>query len=170
MNAPFAHLAGLAAVEEQRVRIEFVVRGIPEPKGSTQSFSPKGTSKVITTSANPKLKGWASLVIDAAAEAFEGRAPLDCPILVAVTFTFARKASHFGTGRNAGQLLSSAPRYPSTKPDLDKLIRGVLDGITQAGCWRDDARVVEIRACKEYGDKPGARVRIEAAEQHEAER
>ena len=38
------------------------------------------------------------------------------------------------------------------KPDLDKLIRAVLDAIVSAGVIEDDARVVEIVASKRLAD------------------
>jgi crossover junction endodeoxyribonuclease RusA len=139
--------------------ITFVVFGKPEPKGSTRSFRLK-TGAVVTTSDNPRLKGWASLVIDQAVETFAGRDPYDCPISVRVCFDLARPAGHFGKKG----LLPSAPSHPATLPDLDKLVRGLLDGLTQAGVWRDDSRVVAIDARKEYGDTPGAIVTIQMVE------
>lgn len=138
--------------------IEFVVLGNPEPKGSTRAF--RAGTRTVTTSANPRLRGWEALVIEAASEAMGERSPLDCPIRVALVFRLARPAGHFGKRG----LLPSAPDFPVGKPDLDKLVRGVLDGITQAGVWRDDSRVVAVRAMKVYGDHPGAVVTIWEAE------
>lgn len=40
--------------------------------------------------------------------------------------------------------------YPTVKPDADKLVRGVLDGLTGV-CFEDDAQVVRIEATKVYG-------------------
>jgi len=40
--------------------------------------------------------------------------------------------------------------YPTKYPDLDKLIRAVLDGLTGVG-YVDDSQVVEILASKRYG-------------------
>lgn len=40
--------------------------------------------------------------------------------------------------------------YPSVRPDLDKLLRAALDGITGAGIWRDDGQVAGLRARKLY--------------------
>ena len=48
---------------------------------------------------------------------------------------------------------------PSVAPDLDKLIRAVLDGLT-AIAYIDDGQVTRILATKEYGERPGARVRV----------
>lgn len=52
---------------------------------------------------------------------------------------------------------------PIVPPDLDKLLRGVGDGIGQSGMiWGDDSQVVEIVARKHYADErePGAEIVI----------
>jgi Holliday junction resolvase RusA-like endonuclease len=53
------------------------------------------------------------------------------------------------------------------RPDLDKLLRSTLDGLTDAGVWRDDSQVVSISAAKVYaknGDTPGVIIEVEGAE------
>ena len=48
---------------------------------------------------------------------------------------------------------------------VDKLARGLLDGIGQSEViWGDDSQVIELTAWKAYADDgaPGAQVRIEA--------
>ena len=45
---------------------------------------------------------------------------------------------------------------PSTKPDLDKLARAVLDALTGV-VFKDDAQVVDLRVTKRYGT-PGVHV------------
>lgn len=51
---------------------------------------------------------------------------------------------------------SSRRAYPTVKPDLDKLLRAVLDGLTDAGIWKDDSQVVSVLARKVYVlNKPG---------------
>lgn len=37
---------------------------------------------------------------------------------------------------------------PDAQPDVDKLLRSTFDALTQAGVWEDDARVVQVEACK----------------------
>jgi Holliday junction resolvase RusA-like endonuclease len=52
---------------------------------------------------------------------------------------------------------------PIVPPDLDKLLRGLLDGIGQSEViWGDDSQVVQIDAVKLYADEtePGATVTI----------
>jgi crossover junction endodeoxyribonuclease RusA len=46
------------------------------------------------------------------------------------------------------------------RPDLDKLVRAVLDALSEAGVWRDDAQVVSVVARKAYGSAPGLTVEI----------
>lgn len=46
---------------------------------------------------------------------------------------------------------------PSVKPDLDKMTRAIMDGLKEAGVYRDDALVVKIWVIKQYaGDTPDA--------------
>ncbi len=53
--------------------------------------------------------------------------------------------------------------YPAKYPDLDKLIRAVLDGITGSGVV-DDGQVINIVASKRYG-RPSVTVEIVPAEE-----
>ena len=48
--------------------------------------------------------------------------------------------------------------YPTVPPDLDKLIRAVLDALTGI-VYRDDSQVISIVASKSYGD-PGVNISI----------
>ncbi len=53
-------------------------------------------------------------------------------------------------------------KLPIVPPDIDKLARGLLDGIGQSQVvWGDDSQVVELKAVKVYGtDFIGANVKI----------
>lgn len=42
-------------------------------------------------------------------------------------------------------------RHPHVKPDLDNIEKALLDGLTQAGVWKDDAQVCEKTGSKYYG-------------------
>lgn len=56
----------------------------------------------------------------------------------------------------------SAPKsrrvWPDKRPDLDKLIRSVLDSLTHI-VFQDDSQIVEINASKDYGP-PGVAIEI----------
>lgn len=148
------------------------VHGIPGPQGSKRHL---GHGVLVESSA--LVKPWREAVRSAAEVALGRRsaerpwAPgrLD-PIEVSLVFTLARPASHYRSGRNAHLLRDAAPEQPSTRPDLDKLIRSTLDALRDAGALVDDARVVEVRAVKAYPeghldalDTPGAVISLRAA-------
>jgi Holliday junction resolvase RusA-like endonuclease len=48
---------------------------------------------------------------------------------------------------------------PTVPPDLDKLIRAVLDALTGIA-YHDDAQVVELVTTKKYGAEPGVDISI----------
>ena len=86
------------------------------------------------------------------------------PVHVWLTFCFARPASHYGTGRNAGKLKPSAPPFHTKAPDVDKLARLVLDAMENAGIVANDAQVIQLQAGKAWvADDPGTLVGWRAA-------
>lgn len=98
--------------------------------------------------------------------------PLDGPLEVDMVFSLARPQSHWRTGKSTSHLLrDNAPRRPQGTPDLSKLARATEDALTEAGAWRDDARVVEYERlakvwCNEDPDAlhiPGAVITIRSA-------
>ena len=51
---------------------------------------------------------------------------------------------------------------PITKPDVDKLARACLDGMTDAGVFRDDSQVTTLTARKRYTtEAPHVRVFVD---------
>lgn len=137
------------------------VLGVPRPQGSLKVL-PNGGVKY-----SDRTYEWRRLVTATMRHALEDAAPLTGPIVMHVVFELPRPAGHSGTGKNAGVLRSSAPCWPTTAPDLDKLLRAIGDALTDAGAWRDDAQVVEIRARKQYAssDGPGAVIHLFNAEE-----
>ncbi len=43
------------------------------------------------------------------------------------------------------------PSFVTVKPDLDKLVRAIMDSLSSV-VWRDDAQVAQVRATKLYDD------------------
>ena len=141
-------------------RMEFTALGRPQPGGSKRSFQAK-TGQTIVKDDNPKAKPWQAVVAAAAREAMDGDGQLlTGPLFLSVAFYLARPGGHFGTGRNAGAVKDSAPRYPATRPDATKLLRALEDGLTGVA-WRDDAQVVIQLARKRYGTPERADIIIE---------
>jgi crossover junction endodeoxyribonuclease RusA len=130
------------------------VRGVPAPQGSKRHV---GGGRMIEQS---KAVGpWREAVRGETQRAMNGTGPLTGPLRVAITFELARPRSHYRTGRNARLLRNVAPEWPVTRPDLDKLARATLDGLTMGGAWTDDSQVARLEVVKIYGE-PGCRIVI----------
>lgn len=124
------------------------VPGKPQPKGSTRAFMMRG--RPIVTSDNSAVKPW-HRAIGMAFRAAGG--PAEAPRRLArvrMIFYLERPAQHF-TGKNAarGTLRADVPLFPGRKPDVDKLVRAVLDAL-KGLAYEDDAAVVGIDATKEW--------------------
>jgi Holliday junction resolvase RusA-like endonuclease len=85
----------------------------------------------------------ASLIIRASLGSSE---PFDMPVRVTATFICARPVkAHSDAGEE---------RYRKhTRPDLDNLVKALLDAASNAQVWTDDSRVTELVASKVYGKK-----------------
>lgn len=130
------------------------VSGDPAPQGSKRVFN----GRVVEASGD-KLKRWRKAI---AAECQEARkANPD------VFFTGAVEVEvNFYLPRPASVSIKKRP-YPIVPPDLDKLARGLLDGIGQSEMiWGDDSQVVSLIARKYYADltHPGAEITISASD------
>lgn len=150
--------------QDPRTRV-IHIHGTPAPQGSKKAFAIKKggkyTGKVALAESSKAVKPWRAAVVEAAA----GQATIVGPVAVAITFYLERPKGHYGTGRNAGTVKPAAPALPGVKPDVDKLVRSTLDGLTSAGVYVDDARVTDLVVAKRYADgrAPGATVRVSAA-------
>jgi len=144
--------------------IRFFVAGIPQSAGSKRAFAiRKGgilTGRVAVSDANPKAKSWKNAVASRAAEVLQGSPIITGPIRLTIEFRLPRPKGHYGTGKNAGKLRESCPKYPTARPDSTKLLRCAEDAMTEIA-WADDAQIVEQLVIKTYSDKPGAWIEIE---------
>ena len=128
------------------MRLKVTVIGHPEPGGSKRWLG-KGRPVIDD---NPKVMPWRALVAAAAVAAMGDREPLTGPVGVAFTFFVRHPQGHFRTGKRAGELRASAPRRPTVRPDVTKLIRSVEDACTSI-LWRDDSQIVFQVGRKLYG-------------------
>ncbi len=139
----------------------FFVPGKPQQKGSTKSLMHPRTKKIVTMSANKNLKLWEATVRLKAREAKDWSGVSDKAIGVDVAFLFPRPRCDYGTGKNSETLKDGAPQKYIKNPDLDKLVRGVLDGLSGV-LFTDDRQVTKILATKHYGEKRiGALIAVE---------
>jgi crossover junction endodeoxyribonuclease RusA len=122
--------------------LTFTVVGVPQPQGSSRAFVPKGWNRAIITSANSKLKPWRQEIAGTALAAMaESKIGLleKVPISIDASFFFDKPKS-----------AKKSLWYKITKPDLDKLLRGLLDGMTGI-VFGDDSQVIECRVSKHFG-------------------
>jgi len=139
--------------------ISFFCPGQAAPGGSKRAFYIKALGRAIITDAAPRNKPWRASVAASAQAVYFGP-PLDGPLAITAQFGIARPKGHFGTGRNAGKLRASAPRYPTGRPDASKLWRAAEDALTKI-LWRDDAQIVWQTVTKNYSDRPGLRLEVQ---------
>jgi Holliday junction resolvase RusA-like endonuclease len=128
--------------------IQFFVHGLPIPQGSK-----KVIGRNVIEMADARLRSWRQDVASTAKSvmAQEGAEAGIEPVDVRLMFFLPRPQGHYGSGRNANRLKPSAPATPAVHPDLDKLVRSVLDALTGV-CFRDDKQVVSLTAAKLYSD------------------
>lgn len=141
--------------------LSFTVYGVAAPAGSKTSGQRKDGSRFVRDSSrraapwkdDVKRSAMAALVPDDGNDSLD--ALIDGPVSLAVTFVVPRPKGHFG----ARGLRPSAPAYPTTRPDVTKLLRAVEDALTGI-VWRDDAQVVEQVAFKVYGEPARCEIAI----------
>lgn len=137
--------------------ITFTVYGRPQQRGSKQAqlipkrgggwaTRPDGRPIVVARDANQKSKAWMSVVAAMAHGVYSGEL-LQGPIELEAIFHFKRPKSHFRTGKFADQLRDDAPKYNTSTPDIDKLLRCLSDSLTGV-LWHDDRQVCRIIALR----------------------
>jgi Holliday junction resolvase RusA-like endonuclease len=144
--------------------LSFTVDGLPQTKGSARAFVQFGevlaavdrfkrtgqriSPRAYITNDNPNAKAWQETVMDAAIEARRGgplvRGELMAgAVVVDLVFYLERPK----------KIRGSAVSH-TTRPDVDKLARCVLDGLTGV-VYADDGQVVAIRLAKQYAPIDG---------------
>jgi Holliday junction resolvase RusA-like endonuclease len=122
--------------------LKITIYGDAQPQGSMRAFTPKGARFPVLISDNTKLKPWRQQVAATALSEMEAQSVSMIlrpePVSITVTFFFDRPKS----------VKKSAAKI--TKPDLDKLLRGTLDGL-KGVAYEDDAQVTDSVAKKRYG-------------------
>jgi Holliday junction resolvase RusA-like endonuclease len=153
--------------EDEKVKMQkeitFFVQGVAAPGGSKKGFYIKSINRVVMAPDSKKTKPWMALVSACAKEAYSGPL-LTGAIELSIQFRFCRPKGHYGTGRNAGILKASAPKYHTVKPDCTKCLRSTEDAMTGI-IFRDDSQVVKHHTSKVYVERDcGAMITVTMAE------
>ena len=115
------------------IELPFTVYGVPRPQGSKRHV---GNGRMVESST--RVAEWRTLVAHTASIAQAGRPVIEGPVTVDVVFGF-------GLPKQPGTRRSQDPH--TSRPDLDKLVRAVLDALTGV-VYTDDSQVVELSARK----------------------
>lgn len=141
-------------------KVEFTVPGVATTQGSMRAVTNRHTGRAVVIHEKPqKLRSWRNDIQALYLDTAKDRPPHGGPVTVYLSFDLPRPKAHYGTGRNSETLKPSAPLLHTSKPDLDKLVRAVLDALTGVA-WRDDSQVCLVNARKWYGTVPQLHVRL----------
>ena len=136
----------------------FFVKGEPkaEPRPRCTCFQGRGK---MYTKRSDELKEWRKQIAaevrkECRGEQFEGPLMLDVYFIHPRPQRLKRKKDPDWRIRK------------DTKPDLDNLLKPIMDVLTEEGVWKDDSQVFHVRTSKHYvdrytGAKVGAEVLIE---------
>ena len=126
--------------------ISYFIEGEPAPQGSKNGFVKNG--RVVMVESSKKVKPWREAVTIKTAQhmSWETLNPMTTPVEIALVF-------HLPRPKTVNR------KWPSVKPDLDKLIRSTFDGLTTGGLYTDDALVIAVSASKQYAtDRIGCQI------------
>jgi len=132
--------------------IHFKVLGVPVPQGSMTCICQHGQPRMFPN--NKEIGKWRTKVAQASRDV-QVTWTRDTPLMVVLTFMLPPTQ----TKRDGWHIV---------KPDVDKLVRGVLDGMTilkdgrfkGRGVLHDDCQVVRLVVDKVYGDEAGVSITV----------
>jgi len=130
-----------------RDSFSFTVFGVdPAPQGSKKYVGTRrtaaGNNIPMIVESSPKLPAWRKAVSEAVIQGMRASGDdgkFDGAVKVEAVFYLTRKPT-------------VKRELPTVPPDVDKLTRSLLDGITAKGdgVWRDDSQVVRLEVSKVY--------------------
>ena len=94
---------------------------------STKAFVIKGTNRAVVTSTTKGLKGWEAAIRQEILS-LDLAGPMEGPMSLSVDFYLKRPKALKGS------------KAHTSRPDLDKLVRGASDALTGL-VWKDDSQV-----------------------------
>jgi Holliday junction resolvase RusA-like endonuclease len=137
--------------------IKFIVYGEPVAQGRPR-FARRGD--FVQTYDPEKSKNYKSMVRYEALKVKPDK-PLEGPLVLAVKI-YRTIPKSFSKKRH--QEAVDGVLKPTTKPDIDNIIKGIKDAL-KAVIWRDDSQIVQIMALKKYGEVP--RIEVVVVEEGE---
>ena len=122
------------------MNLSFTVYGTPIQQGNLRAGPHiTGQRTKLYCADGKKLRPWRQEVAGTAQSLMDGAQPTRDAVEVVVHFYFAKPKS-----------TPKRIEHKTTKPDIDKLERGILDALTGIA-FHDDAQVVSVRKTKQFG-------------------
>ena len=134
--------------------LAFRIPGDPIAKARPRAANANGFTRIYTPT---KSKDFEHLVKRAAQAQMDNREPLEVPLSVVIEYELSIPKLSGVRQREC----RDGRRLPTTKPDLDNLIKSTLDGMNKV-VYRDDVFVCNLVVSKRYSTTPGTRVLVEA--------
>lgn len=142
--------------------IEFTIPGDPRGKarprvvrlknGASMSYTPDKTVEYEELIRQRFRQQWPSTELPF---------PYKTPVCVMITACFGIPKS---TSKKARTAMLSGQTYPTKKPDVDNVVKIVLDALN-GFAWHDDAQVIDLHISKTYTERePFVRVGLNRAE------
>ena len=139
------------------MKLDFFVSGVPKAQPRVKAFVRGGHAGVYTPDS---AESWKHAVRrETVANAPDSL--VAHPVRVSMDFFLPRHKAHH---KRDGSVKANSPVWHCKKPDLDNLIKAVVDAITDTQrVWLDDSQICQISATKSYAlNASGCSVRIDA--------
>ena len=108
------------------------------PSGTSQQ---KGINyRTGTVYTKKRVMDTKNLLLDAL-KAHAPKTPIESPVRLVIYYYYPIKAKKYKY------------KYKTTRPDVDNVSKLLIDCMTQAGFWKDDAQVCILKQIKLYGDE-----------------
>ena len=133
--------------------VYFVVTGKPVGKGRPRASTRGGFVRMYT---DAKTLGYEAAIADEAARAMSGAEPFETPMQMQVSCYYPIPKSW---PKKIKQEAIDEERFPNVKPDLDNVVKAILDALNGV-VYRDDAQVVNLVATKRYATDPRVEVYV----------
>ena len=133
--------------------IAFTVPGQPQGKARARVGMINGHARMFTPAKTAAYEGLIATVAQQAMrdrELFEGPCSISLDVVLQIPASWSKRKQAMA---EAGSI------KPTTKPDVDNVLKAVGDGCNGV-VWRDDSQVVQVTMAKRYGVKPGVTVVI----------
>lgn len=133
--------------------VNFSIETNPVPKGRPRF---RRTKTFITTYTPKKTLDFEGLVRKHSQEAMGPTEPLETPVWIALYFRLPIPESY---SKKRKEACLSGSEKPIKRPDIDNLVKSVLDGMNGV-VFKDDCQITVMHCTKTYSNVPGVNILV----------